>query len=195
MDDILAKMAEEADDGPSDNQLRQLREYCGELVRMQSRARELEKELKETKKKIWDMEMKTIPDYATEIGVDRVGLPDFGADVTIAPYYKANISADWPEERRAEAFAYLERIGVGDIVRTSVEFTLGRDSLDLAKRIAEEVRQRLGNEVPPPQISMKVPWNTLTSTVKELTERGDPLDLEMIGATVGQRAVVKERKE
>lgn len=180
------------DDIPTDEELKSIRKHCQLLAVRQDQKREAEARLKELNKEIWELEMRTIPDLAAEIGVDTVGLPEIGVDIRIRPYYKANIAAEWPEEQRERAFEYLEEIGVGDIIKTEVRFQLGRDSLEELSALLRAARQVPG--LPDPTVGKQVPWNTLTSTVRELVEKGEALNLDVIGAVVGQRATIKERK-
>lgn len=199
-EDVLSRFAEEAEsDAPSDEEIESVRALCAELVRKQRQADEIQEQLRQVNKEIWELKTKTIPDLAVERGIDSMGLADYGVDVVVEPYYKANISADWPEEQRARAFEHLEELGVGDIVRTRVEYTLGKDSLELAHAMDEIIRSaaaQIGaDEIPTPEIGMSVPWNTLTSTVKDLSKKGVAMDLEVLGATVGNIAKIKERKE
>lgn len=191
MADIFDEILED-DDIPTDEELKSIRKHCQLLAVRQDQKREAEARLKELNKEIWELEMRTIPDLAAEIGVDTVGLPEIGVDIRIRPYYKANIAAEWPEEQRERAFEYLEEIGVGDIIKTEVRFQLGRDSLEELSALLRAARQVPG--LPDPTVGKQVPWNTLTSTVRELVEKGEALNLDVIGAVVGQRATIKERK-
>lgn len=193
MPDIFDEILGEEDRIPTDGETAKLRELCLELAMLQERKRQLESELRATNTRIWDLETKEIPDLATEIGVDRLGLPEYSADIQVGPYYKANISSEWPEERREAAFEYLESEGLGDIVRNQVIFSLGKGSEDVREALLRAARQV--PDLPDPTLRRDVPWNTLTSVLREQTEKGRPLDLEIIGGTVGQRAVIKKRKD
>lgn len=193
MDDILAKMAAETDDvdAPTEDKLQRLQSMCSRLADMREHAEQLDRELKEVKKKIWDMETKEIPDFASEIGVDKVGIPERNVDVVVEPYFKANISSDWSHERREEAFTYLENEGFGDIIRRDLNFSFGRDSDEAVAALLRATRQV--PDAPEPTEKKNVPWNTLTSLLREQTKKGVAMDLEKIGATVGQMAKIKER--
>jgi hypothetical protein len=199
MEDILSELADSIESMPSDEEMARLRTLCVEMVEKQREADETEAKLKDLKREIYELQHKKIPEVSAEIGMDRVGLPDLNVDVVVAPYYKANISSSWDEDRRQAAFDYLTEIEVGDIIRTEVSYSLGPESMELAEAIHTAVveyasRMNDPQNVPEPKIGMGVPWNTLTSVVRELTEKGEPLDLEKIGATVGQVAKIKERK-
>lgn len=193
-DDIIDELYGEEERVPTDDELKRLRNLCSLLAGKQERKKELEDALKQVNETIWNLEMKEIPDLASEIGVDSVGLPDYDADILVRPYYKANIPQTWPQDQRDAAFEYLDDVGLGDIVRNEVRFVLGRDSEEAVLAIVEAVRRSNHPDIPDPEIGRSVPWNTLTSAVREMVERGEALDLEKIGATVGQRAQIKKRK-
>jgi len=198
-DDILSQMSDDIGHIPTDSDNARMREACRSLVEKKAEAARLEKQAKELKTEAWELETKTIPDLSEELGIDKIGLADYGVDVVVAPYYKANISADWDEATRDSAFRHLDELGVGDIIRTRVEYSLGKDSIEEATKIAEIVEsaaRQLGlGEIPQPTVGKAVPWNTLTSTVRDLTEKGVAIDLARVGATVGQMAKIRERKD
>lgn len=205
-DDILsdfADAAEDAETGPSEDSLERAQKLCTQLAEETLHKQKLEEQLRETNKSIYELKTRTIPDFLSEIGVDTIGLPEMNGDVTVATTYKANISADWDEDRRQAAFDYLVQLECQDVIRTSVTYTLGADSFETAVAIHTAIsmfaQQMAGTnfevEVPEPEIKKGVPWNTLTSLVRELTEKGTALDLEKLGATVGPEAKFKERKD
>lgn len=229
MTDLFDELAREAADvslAPTDDQMSKLREKCVELVEADADVDRLERELESAKERRNALAHKELPDIFSDLGVDQFGLPDAGVcgvDLTLSPYYKASIPADWPDEQKAAAFDHLEKIGGGDLVRTEVKFTLGRGQIDLAKTIVAMVRtigkamelEGVG-DIPAPSISMGVPWNSLTSFVKERTqyessdqfvsalleaaESGEPppeptMDIGVLNATVGQVVKIKPRKE
>lgn len=193
MPDVYDEILGEEDRIPTDGETAKLRALCLELAQARETKQELEEQLKRTNSRIWDLEMRDIPDLATELGVDRLGLPEYESDISVAPYYKANISGDWPEERREESFFYLEQVGLGDIIRREVTLSLGRDSEEKIEEILEALSEISG--IPPASVRRNVPWNTLTSVLREQTEKGVAVDLEKIGGVVGQKATIKQRKK
>jgi hypothetical protein len=135
MEDILSELADSIESMPSDEEMARLRTLCVEMVEKQREADETEAKLKDLKREIYELQHKKIPEVSAEIGMDRVGLPDLNVDVVVAPYYKANISSSWDEDRRQAAFDYLTEIEVGDIIRTEVSYSLGPESMELAEAI------------------------------------------------------------
>lgn len=181
----------------------------------------LERELESAKEKKNTLAHKEIPDLFTQMGIDGFGLPDvgeFGADIILSPYFKASIPADWPDEKKKEAFDHLEEIGGGDLIKVEVKFLLGKGENGLARDLANLVDMWACNNgitVPAPIIGQGVPWNSLTSFVKERygrersdefiaavqqsEEEGIPapvsMDVTKLNATIGQVVKVKERNK
>lgn len=226
MTSVFDKYAAEAADltaAPTDAQMAQVRQKCLELVAADQDVDRLEQELDAAKQKKNALQHKELPDLFGQLGIDKFGLPDageFGVDVELSPYYKASILAEWPDDQKDVAFNHLERIGGGDIIRTEVKFVLGRGAMDLARTLVAMIRlfgekmQLEGvSDVPMPSISQGVPWNSLTSFVKErhayessdefarlLQEapEDDPpptMNLAVLNATVGSITKIKPRKE
>lgn len=219
--DELASEAANLESAPSDEQIALLRDKCVEMAEADAEVARLERELESAKEKKNTLAHKEIPDLFAQMGIDRFGLPDvgeFGADIILSPYFKASIPADWPDDKKKEAFDHLEEIGGGDLIKVEVKFLLGKGESELARRIAEWVSERAeasGLRVAEPSIGQGVPWNSLTSFVKERygrersdefiaavqqsEEEGIPvpvsMDVTKLNATIGQVVKVKERKK
>lgn len=221
MTDLFESLAQEAADlssAPSDEQVARLRRKCEELVAQTQYVADLEKTLEEAKEKKNALAHKELPEIFDLLGVDQFGLPsagEFGVDLTLSPYFKASIPADWEDEKKEAAFDHLEEIGGGDIIKTEVKFSLGRGETDKARAIAAFVEENFPDEAPTASITMGVPWNSLTSFVKERHNReGSPefersqqeksvrgekletyMDLSVLNAVAGQVVKIKPRKE
>ena len=175
-----------------------------ELVREQlRRSRDTELEMSElaTRLKVKSEEQnkrvfEELPALFQEIGIDRLGIEADGNlpayDAALSPYYKASISGEWPPERQDAAFDWLEKEGHGDLVKNMFVVQLGRGDEKKALRL-RALLEKAGFEF---ENKRAVPWNTLTSFVKEQVEKHNttpPLDL--LGATVGKIVKLKPRKE
>lgn len=219
--DDIASEAADLTSAPSDEAVAKLREKCVELSEVDRDVARLERELEKAKEKKNVLAHKELPDLFNSMGVDTFGLPqvgEFGADLTLSPYFKASIPADWPDEQKAGAFDHLEDIGGGDLIRTEVKFSLGRGESELARKIAQIVAffaEMIEAAVPAASISQGVPWNSLTSFVKERhnyesgpafaqmlmdsAEADKPAPVQMnaaaLNATIGQIVKIKERNK
>lgn len=180
----------------SDDKLASARELAMQYVSLSDEIEAAEARLAELKAEKMELQHRIIPDFFGQIHIDNLGLPEASVDVVIKPFYKANIAADWEPDRRKAAFDWLEANGAGSLVATTVSWSFQRGELHLAQQLVDLVRREFGGaNSHPVTLAMGVPWGTLTAYVKERTEAGQALPLEVLGATVGQAAkIVKRRK-
>lgn len=195
----LAALIAAEDTRPSEDKLERLRELGTKLRDELREIEDAEERLSARKAIVQKIQFEELPDLFGEVGVDRVGLPAAGnlpaCDVIMTPYYKANIAADWEPVKREEAFNFLEQQGAGDLIRVVVSVSFNKEEYDDAMDVAALLRQHGYT----PDIARSVPWGTLTAWVRERYEQlksalsGE--ELAKIGATVGRRASLKERKQ
>lgn len=141
---------------------------------------------------------KNLVDLLSQIGVKKLTVeaagnaPPYTAE--LKPYYKANIAADWDDERRQRAFDWLEQNGDGDIIKRVITVELGRGSEKKAAAVRKALTKLKVDEFVSEK--MDVPWGTLTAWLKEQIEkRGRVVPLETLGASVGQVVKVEPAKE
>lgn len=182
---------------PSEDGLSRLREAVASARDLERTIGDLTERLSDRKRQLNEIRQKTLPDLFQEVGVKSVvlepsgNLPAYEAEVR--PYFSANIAADWDEERRERAFAWLSEQGEGDMIKTIYTVELGRGTSKMQKALSAALRKlkvafsaRKG-----------VPHTTLTAWLRERYKKGEPLsppELETIGATVGVVATLKEKK-
>lgn len=145
----------------------------------------LEQKLKDEKKALLKLTDEELPTMLAEIGLSSMKLDD-GSEVTVKPTYGASILVD----NRPAAYEWLREQGYDDIIKNTVACQFGRGEDDKAsafKAFAEKegylAEQK--EEIHP---------QTLRAFVKERVENGDDFPMELFGAYVGQRAVVKRSK-
>jgi hypothetical protein len=155
---------------------------------------DLEARLIEVNKAAEALERTTLPDLFAAAGVARVDVAATGNDAAFSavlqPYYKANIQASWPAEARDAAFAKLDALGLGDLTKSVVTITFGRDEA----ASLHELIGLLDSECVRYTVARTVPWTTLTAAVRETYESGGNLDdatLAAIGAVVGRIVKLK----
>ena len=107
-------------------------------------------------------------------------------DEEIKKIYGASI----PVASREEAFTWLRANGHGDMVKNvvSVGFGMGEDSM-----AAEFSEMALSKGLHPDQKESVHP-SRLRSWVKEQVEEGAEFPMELFGAFIGQRAIIKGAK-
>jgi hypothetical protein len=183
---------------PSETEMEKLRQTVRRKRDLELEIQDIEERLKGKRDEVRQMEGDVLPALFMEVGVDHVGIPAEGNipgyDARLKPYYRANISGDWDEERQSAGFQLLEKLGAGDMIKTVIEVRVGRGQAALANKIIEALR-KLGAEF---TARRGVPWNSLTAFVKERYQRGAPMgdaDLRALGATVGTVVRLTARKE
>lgn len=197
--DLAAAMASRRPETGED-QLKVIRSKASELRGLQMRAQDLTDSLAEVNKGINRLKADELPVLMTAAGLVTLTLEASGnlpeLEFSLRPYYKANISAEWPQERQNAAFDWLEENGHGDLIKTVVIIELGRGEIKLLKALSKALLKIKG--ITPDQVMVRkaVPWNSLTGWLKEQIEkykRRPPLDV--LGATVGQVVDVKQTKK
>jgi len=140
------------------------------------------KERKQTLQKLTDEDL---PSVLEEMGVKSFTLED-GSKVDVKPLYGASI----PVARKDEAFEWLRDHGFDDIIKNNVTCVFGRGEDDKANAFQQMAMER-GLD---PMQKQDVHSSTLRAWVKERVENGDEFPMELFGAFVGQRAVIKKGK-
>ena len=143
---------------------------------------DLEQTLKEEKKALLKMTDEDLPTMLAEIGLTSMKLDD-GSEVTVKQTYGASILVD----NRPAAYDWLRDHGYDDIIKNTVACQFGRGEDDQAsafKAIAEKQGYLAEQKT-------EIHPQTLRAFVKERVESGDEFPMELFGAYIGQRAVVK----
>jgi hypothetical protein len=181
------------------------------LKRISAKARELrdtkheienvEERLKQLNMLAFDIERQQLPELLSEAGVDRLSIPAEGNepayDLKLEPFYRASISAEWDQEKRKSAFAYLEQKGAADLIKTEVTVALPRELREKAPNLIKKIESALkALKATASAIDVKenVHWATLTSWLREVSEAGEDVDLEKIGGQAGSIVKQKPRK-
>lgn len=177
---------------PSSDKLDRLRVMAKQVIKAKERVGQAEEDLQKAKDAFKKLTTKDMPDLFAAAGVDSIGLDgNYNMDVVCENFYHANIGAEWAPERKDAAFAWMEANGHGDLIKIVVSISFGRSELKKALGLVEQLRE----DGFTPTIQKTIPWNTLTAWLKEQVEKYSRVPpLELLGATVGKIAKLKERK-
>ena len=145
----------------------------------------LEQTLKEEKKALIKMTDEDLPTMLMELGMQSLTLDD-GSDVTVKQTYGASIRVD----DRPAAYEWLRDNGYDDIIKNQVLCVFGRGEDDMASAFQALASQQ-GYAA---EQKTEIHPQTLRAFVKERVENGDDFPMELFGAWVGQRAVIKRNK-
>lgn len=151
----------------------------------EQRISSLEEELKDEKKALLKLTDEDMPAMLAEIGISSFSLDD-GSQVEVKQTYGASILV----QNRPAAYEWLRDNGYDDIIKNSVICQFGRGEDDQASAFAAFAQQQ--GYVP--EQKTEIHPQTLRAFVKERVEEGDDFPMELFGAWVGQRAVIKKGK-
>jgi hypothetical protein len=180
---------------PSADALEKLRAHVKEVRNLTLEIEDREEALNRLKTARFLLLSKTLPDMFTELGIKSLELepegntPAFTAKA--APFYKANIAADWPDDKRQKSFEWLRKNKLGDLIRTEFVVELGKDTAKQQK----ELKAALKKLKIPYDVSEAVPHTTLTAVFKNMVEKeGKTPPLDILGASMGTVVQVKAAK-
>jgi hypothetical protein len=152
----------------------------------EDRIASLEEDLKAEKKALLKLTDEDMPAMLAEIGISSFSLDD-GSQVEVKQTYGASILVN----NRPQAYEWLRDNGYDDIIKNSVICQFGRGEDDQASAFAAFAQQQ--GYVP--EQKTEIHPQTLRAFVKERVEEGDEFPMELFGAWVGQRAVIKKGKK
>ena len=146
---------------------------------------DLERQFKESKKEWVRLTDEELPASMAEMGLASFTLDD-GSTIDVKPTYGASILV----ANREKAYDWLRDHGYDDIIKNNVAVSFGRGEDDMAgafKSLAEK-------EGYSAQQDTSIHSQTLRAFVRERIEAGDEFPMDLFGAYVGQRAVIKGAK-
>ena len=145
----------------------------------------LEKSLKDFKKDLQKLTDEEMPAMLAEIGISSFSLDD-GSTVVVKQTYGASILV----QNRPTAYEWLRDHQYDDIIKNTVLCQFGRGEDDQVSAFSQfaETQGFI------PQQKTEIHPQTLRAFVKERCEAGEDFPMELFGAWVGQRAVIKKGK-
>ena len=165
--------------------LKTVAEIARMIVSQEAKLADLEQRTKDAKRELLQLTDNELPNMLAEIGLSKMTLDD-GSEVTVKQTYGASILV----ANRPKAYDWLRDNGYDDIIKNvvSCQFGRGEDEKALAfKAVAE-------NEGYPADQKTDIHSGTLRAFVKERCEAGDDFPMDLFGAYIGQRAIIKRSK-
>jgi hypothetical protein len=173
-----------------------LRSKAVEVREVEANIEAFENHLARMKEKRTKLLREELPQLMDEARVPSITLeaegnyPSF--KLSVKAFYSANVSMKWEEERRKQAYAWLEANGAGDLIKTTVEVAFPREERAEAVRIASMLMELDSAHV---TIDERIHPATLTAWLKESVEAGDDMPpLDLIGGTVARVVKIDEVK-
>jgi len=144
-----------------------------------------EEHTKNLKEKARELSQVVIPKMMQEMNITKLKLKD-GASIEVTNFYSARISA----EKQEEAFNWLRKHGLGDIIKNDVTVTFGRGEDNKAMAYATLAK---GQGYEPVQ-KIGVHPQTLKAVVREQTESGQEMPADLFNTFVGNQTKIYRRK-
>jgi len=192
MNDIFEQMEEDFEKSIKDplkhvdsNELGTIAEVAKSIRDKELRIATIESQLKDLKKEHNKLTDEELPQLLAEIGLSSFTLDD-GSAVTVKQTYGASIRVD----DRPKAFEWLRENGHDDIIKNSISCSFGRGEDDQASAF----QAFASKEGFPAEQKTEIHSQTLRAWVKERVENGEEFPMELFGAYIGQRAVIKGSK-
>ena len=171
-------MFEPEDKPMGDASLKALSEKSNQLQKLDDAIKEAEQTLGQLKAEYRELSEVDIPSMLSELGLSEITLKD-GNKISTSTYYSARIS----EDKREEAFNWLNNNGFGDIVKNTVSVSFGREEDDSARKLVDSLED---NGYATAQKKWVEPM-TLKAFVREQVEKGSDLPLETFNVYIGQK--------
>ena len=146
---------------------------------------EQEKKLKELKRNQELLSGEVIPTMMTEMNISTLKLAD-GSAVEVKPVYGASI----PVAKKEEAYNWLRKNGLGDLIKNEVTVAFGRNEDNKALAYAS-LAQGQGYE---PVQKLKVEPMTLKALVRERLESGQEMPSDLFNVFAGNRTKITRSK-
>ena len=192
--DILAEMESDSTsdesklDGltPKNSQrMRSMAEIARAIGNKEAEIGDLEDLLKSKKEELRRQSEEELPSMMAELGINSFELDD-GSKVTVRDLYGGYISVP----NRDAAYEWLRENNYDDIIKNIIAVQFGRGE----DQEAEKYLKILEGHGLLPEQNTSIHPSTLKAWVKERMENGDQFPMDLFGAFVGQRAVVKRSR-
>ena len=165
--------------------INKLADKIQEMQAIQSAIESDEQQLKQKKKHLENLSGEVIPTMLSEMGLSFLKLQD-GSSVEV----KTNYSATITQAKKEEAFNWLRKNGLGDIIKNEISVSFGRNEDNKAADYAELAK---GQGLQPTQ-KLKVEPMTLKALVRERLEGGKEMPTELFNIFVGNKTTIKRKQ-
>ena len=163
------------------NDAKALSDQVVKLRNLEDKIKLAEDNLKKLKQEEELLSAEIIPTMMTEMNISTMKLAD-GSAIEIKPVYGASI----PKDRQEEAFNWLRKEGLGDLIKNEVTVSFGRNEDNKA---AEYAVLAQGQGYQPTQ-KLKVEPMTLKALVRERIEAGKDMPSDLFNVFAGNRTKI-----
>ena len=163
------------------NDAKALSDQVVKLKNLEDKIKLAEENLKKLKQEEELLSGEIIPTMMTEMNISTMKLAD-GSAIEVKPVYGASI----PKDRQEEAFNWLRKEGLGDLIKNEVTVSFGRNEDNKA---AEYAVLAQGQGYQPAQ-KLKVEPMTLKALVRERIEAGKDMPSDLFNVFAGNRTKI-----
>lgn len=176
-----SSLLEDANAAPTAAALDEVAALAARQIQIEDSIAETENLLKRQKAALARIAERELPDALAEHGLSEIRMAD-GSRVEVKRIVRASI----PKKHQDEAFEWLRENGLGDLIKNEVKvaFAAGEDAQ--AQNVVDLMTE-LGAD---PEQKASVPWNTLTSVVKERIKEGLEVPTEILGVFMGNQSKI-----
>lgn len=167
---------------PKDNELKEIAQLANDQRHWEKQIATLEYELEQAKEALRQIQEFLLPEAMATAGLMEFKLVD-GSKIAI----KDDVYASIRKDRIGEAVAWLDSVGIGDIVKDKIDVNFGRGEADLARSFMDFCRQNGYNA----SESLSVHPQTLKATVKEQLAKGVQFPDEFFSIQPVRKAIIK----
>ena len=167
------------------NNAKALSDQVTKLQSLEDEIDEQEKKLKELKRNQELLSGEVIPTMMTEMNISTLKLAD-GSAVEVKPVYGASI----PAAKKEDAFNWLRKNGLGDLIKNEITVAFGRNEDNKAMAYAN-LAQGQGYE---PIQKLKVEPMTLKAMVRERLASGQEMPSDLFNVFAGNRTKITRSK-
>ena len=174
----------EADQTESITQTNDAKALSDQVIKLRDLEDEIkvaEESLKQLKKQADTLSGEVIPTMMTEMNISTMKLAD-GSAIEVKPVYGASI----PVDKKEEAFNWLRKNGLGDLIKNEVTVSFGRNEDNKAADYAV-LAQGQGYQ---PTQKLKVEPMTLKALVRERVEKGLDMPSDLFNVFAGNRTKI-----
>jgi hypothetical protein len=166
----------------SNEKLQQVAALSKRQLELEQQVAAAEQTLESLKKQLADVQLRVLPNTMLEIGLAYVELTT-GDSVSIDKFYSGSI-----RDTKPEALNWLKKNNHDSIIKTNILIPVGRN-VELIKRIQgllakNRVIHLLDESVHP---------QTLKAFIREMTEAGKPLAMDLLNVYIGNKSIVKKK--
>jgi len=163
------------------NDAKALSDQIVKLRQLEDQIKQTEEDLKQLKQQEDILSGEIIPTMMTEMNIKTMKLAD-GSAIEVKPIYGASI----PKDKQEEAFNWLRKEGLGDLIKNEITVSFGRNEDNKAAQYAV-LAQGQGYQ---PTQKLKVEPMTLKALVRERIESGKDMPSDLFNVFAGNRTKI-----